>query len=85
MPFVKQECRAEGHQACAVGDLCYVQYKKLVDEFKKNPRWTTVHDLFRETFEVDDAQAAKTLSWFVFVAKYVMPYEDEKEKENGSI
>jgi len=85
MPFVKQECRAEGHTPCAVGDLCYIEYKKLITAWRTERRWTTAHNEFKRVFDVDDEQAAKTLAYLVFLVKEVMPYEDEKEKENGAI
>lgn len=85
MPFVKQECRAEGHLPCCVGDLCYLEYVKLMEAWKKERRWTTVHNLFKQTFDVDDAQAAKTLAYLVFFCLHAMEYETEKIAENGDI
>lgn len=85
MPFVKPECRVEGHTPCAVGDYCYLEYKKLIDAWRKERRWTTVHNLFKQMFDIDDEHTAKTLAMFVFIIKEVMPYELEKEAENGQI
>lgn len=85
MPFVKKECRAEGHVPCSVGDLCYLEYRKLIDAWQKERRWTTAHNLFKQTFDVDDAQAAKTLAYLVFFCDHVMRYEYENQMENGDI
>lgn len=86
MPFVKQECRAKGHTACAVGDLCYVEYKKLIDRWNEDPRWTTAHNIAKDHFDLaTDEETAHFLAWMVFFCKKVMPYEDLKEKENGTI
>jgi|WetSurMetagenome_2_1015567.scaffolds.fasta_scaffold664355_3 hypothetical protein len=85
MPFVKKECREEGHTPCSVGDLCYNEYKELVKQWKMSPRWTTCHDEFRNLFDCNDVQAAKALAFFVFFDRYVLPYEKLKEEENGTI
>lgn len=85
MPFVPQECRDALHVPCSVGDLCYKEYLKLMASWKDSRRWTTCHNEFKRLFDCDDAQAAKALAFFVFFNKHVMPYEDEKEKENGGI
>jgi len=86
MPFVKQECRAEGHEACTVGDMCYQDYKRLVDAWNKDPRWTTAHNLTTAWFDLaSDADTAHFLAYMVWFMKKVMPYEDLKEKENGTI
>lgn len=34
-----------------VGDWCYFYYKPMVDKWKKNPRWTTAHEIYQETRE----------------------------------
>ena len=30
------------------GDRCYLFYKAMVDKWKANPRWTTVHEIYKE-------------------------------------
>jgi hypothetical protein len=114
MPFVKQERRKEidrlGVVACSeYGDICYYFYKLMVDRWKKEPRWSTAHiiyrdfilddatgiskpniywstfDLLQAKFDLLDVKAALDLAWQVFFQKYVMPYEDLKENENGTI
>lgn len=88
MPFVPKENRRNmdgGGCPQSVGDLCYVEYKKLMTAWKKARRWTTVHNEFKRVFGVDDEQAAKTLAFLVFMSKKVMDYENEKCDQNGNI
>jgi len=86
MPFVKPECRDPNHIPCSVGDLCYLEYKKLIDAWNKERRWTTAHNELKTMFRIeDDVDAAKFLAYMVFFCKHVMKYEDEKEAENGEI
>ena len=109
MPFIVQKRRQKiadfGLSACVdFGDPCYVFYKYMVDEWKKEPRWTTAHKLYRDIvldelsdvflprhnqllarFDPMDIKAAADLAWQVFFQKYVMIYEDLKEKDNGTI
>lgn len=91
MPFVTAD-----HRLCpdlsVPGDLCYIYYNSLVEAWKKEPRWTTAHNLFKKMIFQDlarpmdeDMITAAQLAWQVFFIKYVMPYEDLKEKENGTI
>jgi hypothetical protein len=30
------------------GDRCYYYYRKMVDKWKANPRWTTAHEIYKE-------------------------------------
>jgi len=88
MPFVPQSSREnlfKGNPPETVGDMCYLEYVKLINAWKADRRWTTAHNEFKRVFDVDDAQAAKTLAYLVFLIKKVMPYEDEKESTNGTI
>lgn len=85
MPFVKPECRAEGHTPCSVGDLCYVEYKKLMEAWKKEPRWTTIHNMFKQAFNKTDEQAARMLAFMVFFCLHGIDYEMDKRDENGDI
>lgn len=53
MPFIIQEQRSEidrlGLVACKeVGDVCYVFYRHMVSIWKKEPRWRTVHQLYKD-------------------------------------
>jgi hypothetical protein len=88
MPFVPKKNREvldSGGSPETVGDQCYQVYRELVREWKENPRWTTAHNLYKQTFGKSDAGAAKDLAWQIFLLWYVVPYEKEKEKENGTI
>jgi hypothetical protein len=99
MPFIKQWRRntidsgglgtLADHSEIEPGDICYVFYKPMVEQWKVNPRWSTAHRLYRELLErfhnSDDDEAAHHLAWQVFFNTYVMDYERRKELENGTI
>lgn len=99
MPFIKKERREiideSGCDPVCLGepqpgDRAYFFYKKMVSAFKANPRWTTIHKIYREQmmdpFEEDiDDEAAKQLAWQIFFTWHVVPYEKEREEINGSI
>jgi hypothetical protein len=99
MPFIKPERRELAEKGklpdTQVGDRCFYFYKQMVDEWKKNPRWITAHNLKKKMLHglhlthvgglaCDDC-VARHLAWEVFFLKYVIPYENEKELENGTI
>ena len=98
MPFIEHWRRdtiakygLEGLGAVKPGDRCYVFYKKLVDAWHADPRWTTLHLLYGdmarwfEDFDNEDDRVAYRLAWEVFFALHVLPYEEKKRKENGDI
>lgn len=76
------------------GDHCFMEYWPLVLQWRLSPRWTTADRLFGQTllkalgyvvtFEFARLKAL-LLAWQVFFIKFVMPYEDKKEAENGTI
>ncbi len=90
MPFVTKDHRIAPDMAIP-GDLCYCYYKVMVSRWKAEPRWTTAHKIYIDVLQgkrdkvVGDDLAAMDLAWQVFFQKYVMPYEDKKETENGTI
>jgi hypothetical protein len=99
MPFIKQNRRELAGKGqlpdTQVGDICYMMYKPMVDEWKKNPCWTTAHHIKKSMLHglhlthvgglaCDDC-TARHLAWDVFLYKYVLPYENQKELENGTI
>lgn len=93
MPFVTEDHRISPDVKIP-GDLCYIHYRKMADRWKAEPRWTTAHNIYKEMRQTlhdetkiytHDARAAYELAWQVFFIKYVMPYEDKKEAENGTI
>lgn len=94
MPFIQQDRREpllEGTLKPAVpGDICFLHYKRMVDQWRALPSWTTAHSIYKCVKETSadassDDQLAKELAWQVFFQLYVMPYEIEKQKENGDI
>lgn len=97
MPFIKPERRPiideKGLWALdevQPGDRCYFFYKRMVDRWKANPRWTTAHEIYKEIqyaplMDNPDDEAAYELAWQVFFIKYVWPYEQKKMEENGDI
>jgi hypothetical protein len=92
MPFITKEERLKLETdpiANTPGQLCYIFYKRMVDTWRQETRWTTAHNIFKALIstEFDDIEreAAAWLAWQVFFSKYVMPYEDLKEMENGKI
>lgn len=66
------------------GDLCFVQYRRMIREWNKNPRWTTVDNIAAGLFPNDEMRAA-FLAFMVFFAFKALPYEREKQRENGDI
>lgn len=96
MPFIKPERRniidehgIEGLADIEPGDRCYVHYKRMMDAWRRAPRWGTAHRLMKETLGAIDKDkeesAARFLAWQVFFALHVVPYEIRKEEENGDI
>ena len=95
MPFIKPERRhwidagkTTGREQ--PGDLCYIHYKRMIDQWKASPRWTTAHNIYADIVfgpnEKDfDNHIAKLLAWQVFFQLHVIPYELKKRKENGDI
>lgn len=89
MPFVTQEHRLSPDRSIP-GDCCYLHYKRMVDTFRNERRWTTAHNLYKEMLESRpykslDESVAEELAWQVFFTKHVMAYENQKENENGTI
>lgn len=98
MPFITDERRGKivMHESLdwQPGDHCYEEYLPLAQGFKRNPRWTMVDWQFGYvlkraswyliTFNFVRLKAL-LLAWQVYFIKYVMPYEDRKEAENGTI
>lgn len=90
MPFVDAAHR-KNPDPNIVGDLCYVHYKRMMEEWTRNPRWTTAHKIYKNirnnvySMIVEDNIIAQELAWQVFFQLHVMPYERKKEAENGPI
>ena len=89
MPFVDEEHR-KNPDPTIPGDRCYLHYKRMVDAFKAERRWTTADRLYKEMivqrpYLTLDEAVAEELAWQVFFLNYVMVYEREKESQNGTI
>ncbi len=62
----------------------------MVDRWKAEPRWTMAHNIYKEIMyapllETEDMEAAQRLAWQIFFQFYVIPYELEKQEQNGDI
>lgn len=84
MPFVTIDHRDKPDLSIP-GDLCFTQYKPLVEAWKKERRWTTWHNLCKEMFDMTDEQTAKFSAILEFYIRHVHKYELEKSQENGEI
>lgn len=102
MPFIEQWRRnviakhgLEGLAEIQPGDRCYVYYKRMVDAWRKEPRWNTAHRLCKDMMldvatngydqNKEDDGIACFLAWEVFFHIHVMPYEHHKSAVNGDI
>lgn len=91
MPFVNQEHRDKPDLAIP-GDRCYVWYKWMIAEWKKERRWTTADRIYDQVCEFHKQRKlpreqlrALDLAWQVFFADEVMSYEKEMKAKNGAI
>lgn len=89
MPFIKSDRRAPlltgDIKPKEVGDLCFLEYSKIMQAWRENPRWTTIHHEFKRTFGVGDHVAAGMLAFLEFYMRHGHLYELEKSEENGDI
>ena len=97
MPFIEQWRRdiidkhgLEGLEVVEPGDRCYEFYRQFVEQWRREPKWKTVHKLVKqygltEPIVSDDNLIAAHLAWQVFFQLYVMPYEIKKRRFNGDI
>lgn len=96
MPFIKNDRRAPLSTGDilpeAPGDICYLEYVRLLEEWKENPRWTTIHNMCKriltETDDIeddDDKFTARFLAFMVIWQKYGWPYELDRIEEHGDI
>jgi hypothetical protein len=66
------------------GDRCYVEYRRMIQAWKDNPRWTTADQLLTWLYP-NPIKRAYLLAFLVFFAMRILPYEIQKIKENGDI
>lgn len=83
MPFVTQEHRDRLDMEIP-GDRCYLEYRHIMDEWAKSPRWTTI-DRLAERLYPDAHERAYFLALLVFMAMHGYEYEQDKRDENGDI
>lgn len=87
VPFVNPEHRNNPDRTIP-GDLCYIWYRWMKDEWNKERRWFTAASIYTMVMHSDESlqeQRAKELAWQVFFNIEVMKYELEKRAENGDI
>lgn len=93
MPFTTKEARqitdAIGPQVA--GDRCFLAYREMLRQWRKSPRWTTAHEIYRVVLEsgsldqnIND-RTAQLLAWQVFFQLHVIPYELQKRIDNGEV
>jgi hypothetical protein len=83
MPFITPEQRKKVNMDIP-GDRCYVEYKRMIEKWRANPRWTTADELLSELIP-DDNTRAKALAYAVFFCREVMVYEEKMAKKNGDV
>ena len=66
------------------GDRCFLEYRRMMREWKKNTGWTTA-DTLAANLLPDEQARAYFLAFLVFFNLHVMPYERMKQRENGDI
>ena len=87
MPFIPQEDRKKSDTELATGtpgEKCYLAYRTMIREWRKNPCWTT-NDAIASVLFPDPNQRAVALAYFVFFCLHVFPYELDKKRENGEV
>lgn len=80
-----------------VGDRCFIAYRDMLRRWRKSPRWTTAHEIYRDDVmahticestgrprELDEI-AALHLAWQVFFVFHVLRYEEQKRIDNGEV
>lgn len=83
MPFVNDEHRQ--HPDTSVpGDRCYLAAKPLWEKWQKEPRWTTIDEMWK-AYEPDNNRRALLLALLVHMGLYGFDYEQEKREQNGEL
>ena len=83
MPFITQPHRDNPDPTIA-GDRCYVAYCEIMKDWNKNPRWTTIDNLWK-AIEPDDNKRAILLALIIHMVFHGIAYEELKREENGDI
>lgn len=89
MPFIKPDRRVPLQTGDAVprevGELCFLRYKEIMDEWRRNPRWTTIHNMFVKLTGAEDEEAAAFLAFLEFYLNHGHNYELTKKEQHGDI
>lgn len=93
MPFINKLQRedigaSDGAWVETPGEKCFVFYKRMMDQWRAEKRWTTADRIYKWVRLQDykeDWQRAKELAWQVFFIEEIMPYERKMKKKNGAI
>ena len=58
MPFITSESRrmTDTIGPSTVGDRCFLFYREMLRAWRASPRWTTAHDLYRDTVMLPGVQ-----------------------------
>ena len=83
MPFVTEAHRFQPDMTIP-GDRCFREYKHIMEEWTKAPRWTTI-DRLAERLYPEQYDRAFFLAFLVFMAFHGYEYEQEKRDENGDV
>lgn len=83
MPFVNEEHR-KNPDGSIPGDLCFMYYRKIMEEWRATPRWTTIDTILSKLVK-DPNERAFLLAFLVFFNIHGMEYEQKKRAENGDI
>lgn len=90
MPFTNKADRERTEKTLQLlnqltpGDRCYVYYKQFMDQWNKEPRWTTM-DKMASVLVPNNELRAQVLAFLVFFNLHGMEYETQKRKENGEV
>ena len=91
MPFITEEHRKDT-DVNVPGDRCYLFYKEMVEDWRRQPRWATADTIMVRLLDYLDRRtvnqsnrAAALLAFMVFFNLEVMPYELKKREENGDV
>lgn len=66
------------------GDLCFKQYKAMMDMWVTEGRWTTIDTFAKRVWPEDNVRAA-ALALLVFMYRHGFKYEDVQCQKNGDI
>lgn len=83
MPFVDQAHR-DAPDMMIPGDRCFREYKYIMEQWNKSPRWGTIDQLAERLFP-DSYERAYFLAFLVFFEIHGKHYERRKRDENGDI